>query len=47
VLRFSLGHALGLAFVFCVAVTILLMPLLFQANAVPKLPPPTVATQKS
>lgn len=34
ILRFGLGHALGLAFVFGVVATILLMPLLFQANRV-------------
>lgn len=45
VLRFGLGHALGLATVFTAVATILLMPLLFQANPVPKLPPPA-AVQK-
>lgn len=39
VLRFSLGHALGLAFVYFAMSTVLLMPLLFQMNALPKAPP--------
>ena len=46
VLRFNVGHALGLAAVFTAGATVLLMPLLFQANAVPALPPPTPAAQQ-
>jgi hypothetical protein len=36
ILRFALWHGVGLAFVFWLAVTLLIMPLLFQVNAVPK-----------
>lgn len=46
VLRFNFGHALGLAVVFGVAATVILMPLLFQANTVEKAPTlPTPAVQ--
>ena len=42
VMRFALWHGVGLAVAFCLATTILIMPLLFQVNAVPKQPVPAV-----
>jgi hypothetical protein len=48
VLRFNVGHAIGLAVVFFAMGTVLLMPLLFQMNALPKGPPAmTQPTTKS
>jgi hypothetical protein len=39
VLRFNVGHAIGLAVVCFAMSTVILMPLLFQTNALPKGPP--------
>ncbi len=36
IMRFGLWHAVGMAVPFCIATTILIMPLLFQVSAVPK-----------
>jgi hypothetical protein len=38
ILRFSVGHAVGFAVVFFAMFTVLVMPLLFDANKVPKVP---------
>lgn len=48
VLKFNLGHAIGLAVVFFALSTVILMPLLFENNKVTKVPTPnTPATTKS
>jgi hypothetical protein len=38
ILKFNVGHAVGLAVVFFAGATVLLMPLLFEQNKVPKVP---------
>jgi hypothetical protein len=46
VLRFGMGHALGLSLLFGLVIILVLMPLLFDLNQRPALPPTPPATQK-